>query len=202
MSRGSTPATRKVNGILGLSIASWFKGGDPYLILPGESTPEVLCPVLDCSVQETHEYTGKTTAKSWISKGQESWDTPTYVNTWREWEKQKHRLFPLLLSGRTRGSGHKQKLRSFFLISENSFFTGRMTSHWQRLPREVVESPCLEILSSQLDMVVGHWLYVALLEHRHWTWLSEVLSNLNHSMILCNSVKCVWSSLWNFIWQL
>lgn len=79
MSQGSAPATRKANGILGLSIASQFKGGDPYLILPGENTPEVLCPVLDCSVQETHEYTGKTPAKSCISKGQKSWDTITNI---------------------------------------------------------------------------------------------------------------------------
>ncbi|NXL15640.1 TNPO1 protein, partial [Setophaga kirtlandii] len=66
--QGSAPATRKANGILGLSIASWFKGGDPYLILPGENTPEVLCPVLDCSVQETHEYTGKTPTKGCINE--------------------------------------------------------------------------------------------------------------------------------------
>ena len=33
------------------------------------------------------------------------------------------------------------------------FFTGRVREHWDRLPREVVESPSLEILGSRLDAI-------------------------------------------------
>jgi len=42
----------------------------------------------------------------------------------------------------------------------------RVTEPWHRLPGEVVESPCLEIIKSCLDMFLGSWLWVALLEKR------------------------------------
>ena len=44
-----------------------------------------------------------------------------------------------------------------------------VTEHWHRWPREVVESPTFEIFNSRLDMVLGNWLSVALLELRGWT---------------------------------
>ncbi len=34
----------------------------------------------------------------------------------------------------------------------------RVTEYWHRLPREVVESPSLEIFKSHLDMVLGNQL--------------------------------------------
>ena len=36
------------------------------------------------------------------------------------------------------------------------FFTLRVTEHWHRLPREVVESPLLEIFKSYLDTILGN----------------------------------------------
>ncbi|KAK4816381.1 hypothetical protein QYF61_016285 [Mycteria americana] len=38
------------------------------------------------------------------------------------------------------------------------FFTESVTKHWNRLPRDIVESPSLEILKSHLDMVQGNML--------------------------------------------
>lgn len=140
------------------AIAGWFKGDDPSLHLPAEITPEVLSPVLDCSVQERHGYTGKYPAKGHIRKGQESWDSSTCVNTWREGGKKMPRLFPVVPSDRTRGCGHKRKADSSFWVSGNCFFIGKMTNYWHRLPREVLESPSLKILSSQLDTVLASWL--------------------------------------------
>jgi len=61
----------------------------------------------------------------------------------------------------------------------------RVTQHWHRLLREAVESLALEILESHLDVVLGIWLQVALPEQGDWTrQCPEVLSSLNHSMVL------------------
>ncbi|KAK4827464.1 LOW QUALITY PROTEIN: hypothetical protein QYF61_018257, partial [Mycteria americana] len=74
------------------------------------------------------------------------------------------RLFSVVLSDRTRGSGHTLKRRKLCLNIRKRFFTVRVTERWHRLPREAVESPSLEIFKSRLDMVLGNWLQMALLE--------------------------------------
>ena len=52
---------------------------------------------------------------------------------------------------RTRGNGQKLQHRKFLTNVRKNLFTVRVTEHWNRLPRQVVESPSLEILKTCLD---------------------------------------------------
>ncbi|KAK4827514.1 hypothetical protein QYF61_018840 [Mycteria americana] len=79
------------------------------------------------------------------------------------------RLFPVVPSDGTRGDGHKLKHWKFPLNIRKHLFTTGVTKHWHRLPREVAEFPSLEIFKSPLDMVLGNWLQVDLLEQGCWT---------------------------------
>ena len=74
----------------------------------------------------------------------------------------------MVCSARTRGDGHKLKHRRVLLNIRKHFFTVSVTDHWPRLPRDIVESPSLEIFKTQLDTVLGNWLWVAQLEQRCW----------------------------------
>jgi len=64
------------------------------------------------------------------------------------------RLFAVVPSDRTRGNGHKLKHRKLQLNPRKNFFTLRVTEPWNRFPREVVESPSLEIFKTHLHKVL------------------------------------------------
>ena len=51
--------------------------------------------------------------------------------------------------------GHKIEHRKFRTNTRKNFFTVRVMEHWNRLPRQVVESPSLEIFKAHLDAYLG-----------------------------------------------
>ncbi|KFV77174.1 hypothetical protein N308_00750, partial [Struthio camelus australis] len=52
--------------------------------------------------------------------------------------------------------GPKLNHRQFHLNMRKNFFPVRVSEHWHRLPREVVESPSLQIFKTRLDVILGN----------------------------------------------
>ncbi|KGL75778.1 hypothetical protein N309_11457, partial [Tinamus guttatus] len=66
-------------------------------------------------------------------------------------EEERASLFSVVATDRTRGNGQKLKHPKFHRNIRKNFLTVRVTEHRSRLPKEVVETPSLEIFKICLD---------------------------------------------------
>ena len=68
-------------------------------------------------------------------------------------ELQERRLFSRVCDNGTKKNGFKLKEGRFRLYTSKNSSTGRMVKHWNRLLRDMVDTPSLETLKVRLDGV-------------------------------------------------
>ena len=71
------------------------------------------------------------------------------------YKQEGEQLFTRVDSDRTRGNGLKLRQGRFRLNIRRKLFTQRVVTHWNRLPKDVVDAASLEALKTKQDVALG-----------------------------------------------
>ena len=72
------------------------------------------------------------------------------------------------------------------MVIRRKFFTQRVVTHWNRLPKEAVDAPSLEAVKARLNVALGSLVWWLVTLHITGGWnrvITVVLFNPGHSMI-------------------
>ena len=94
----------------------------------------------------------------------------------------------------------KKKIQGRFRLDiRRKFFTQRVVTHWNRLPKEAVDAPSLEAFKARLDVALGSLVCWLVTLHIAGGWNSMsimLLFNPGHPMILWGKWGTGTCSLW------